>query len=92
MLLDRDVAALYGVETRVVNQAVKRNAERFFDGYVIKLTLEECSRSQVVTLNGKRGSNMKHLPHAFTERGLYMLATVLKSPCAIAKNSKIGNL
>ena len=89
VLLDRDVAALYGVETRVVNQAVKRNAERFFDGYIIKLTPEECSRSQIVTLNGKRGSNIKHLPHAFTERGLYMLATVLKSPCAIAATHAI---
>ena len=43
------------------------------------MTAEECSRSQIVTLNGGRGSNIKYLPHAFTERGLYMLATVLKS-------------
>ena len=64
VLLDRDVAALYGVETRVVNQAVKRNPERFFDGYILKLTQEECSRSQIVTLNGKRGANLKYLPHA----------------------------
>ena len=83
VLLDRDVAALYGVETKAVNQAVKRNAERFYDGYVLTLTKEECSRSQIVTMNGKRGSNMKYLPHAFTEKGLYMLATVLRSPRAI---------
>ena len=76
VLLDRDVAALYGVETKAVNQAVKRNAERFYDGYVLTLTAEECSRSQIVTLNGTRGSNIKYLPHAFTEKGLYMLATV----------------
>ena len=83
VLLDRDVAALYGVETKEVNQAVKRNAERFYDGYIVTLTSEECSRSQIVTMNGKRGSNIKYLPHAFTEKGLYMLATVLRSPRAI---------
>ena len=83
VLLDRDVAALYGVETKAVNQAVKRNAERFYDGYILTLTQEECLRSQIVTLNGTRGSNIKYLPHAFTEKGLYMLATVLKSKRAI---------
>jgi len=89
VLLDRDVAELYGVETRAVNQAVKRNAERFFDGYILELTPAECSRSQIVILNGSRGSNLKYLPHAFTERGLYMLATVLKSPRAIAATHAI---
>lgn len=79
VLLDRDIAALYGVETRALNQAVKRNPGRFPEGYILTMTAEECSRSQIVTLNGGRGSNIKYLPHAFTERGLYMLATVLKS-------------
>ena len=79
VLLDRDVAALYGVETKALNQAVKRNAEKFPAGYILKMTDEECSRSQIVTLNGGRGSNLKYLPYAFTEKGLYMLATVLKS-------------
>ena len=79
VLLDRDIAALYGVETKALNQAVKRNAEKFPAGYILKMTEEECSRSQIVTLNGGRGSNLKYLPYAFTERGLYMLATVLKS-------------
>ena len=79
VLLDRDVAALYGVETKALNQAVKRNAEKFPTGYILRMTDEECSRSQIVTLNGGRGSNLKYLPYAFTERGLYMLATVLKS-------------
>ena len=78
VLLDRDVAALYGVETKVLNQAVKRSSERFPDGYILTMTPEECSRSQIVTLNGGRGSNIKYLPHVFTERGLYMLATILK--------------
>ena len=79
VLLDRDVAALYGVETKALNQAVKRNAEKFPEGYILKMTDEECSRSQIVALNRGRGSNLKYLPYAFTERGLYMLATVLKS-------------
>ena len=79
VLLDRDVAALYGVETKALNQAVKRNAEKFPAGYILKMTEEECSRSQIVTLNGGRGFNLKYLPYAFTEKGLYMLATVLKS-------------
>ena len=83
VLLDRDVASLYGVGTKVLNQAVKRNAERFPDGYILTLTPEECSRSQIVTLNGGRGSNIKYLPHAFTERGLYMLATILKGDRAV---------
>ena len=82
VLLDRDVAALYGVETKALNQAVKRNAGKFPAGYILKMTEEECSRSQIVTLNGGRGSNLKYLPYAFTEKGLYMLATVLKSTCA----------
>ena len=59
VLLDRDVAALYGVETKALNQAVKRNAEKFPEGYILKMTDEECSRSQIVTLNGGRGSNLK---------------------------------
>lgn len=83
VLLDRDVAVLYGVETKALNQAVKRNIERFPEGYIITLTQDECSRSQIVTLNGGRGSNIKYLPHAFTERGLYMLATILKSERAV---------
>ena len=83
VVLDRDVAALYGVETKVLNQAVKRNAERFPDGYILTMTPEECSRSQIVTLNGRRGSNIKYLPHVFTERGLYMLATILKGERAV---------
>ena len=83
VLIDRDVATLYGVETRALNQAVKRNPGRFPDGYILAMTAEECSRSQIVTLKGGRGSNIKYLPYAFTERGLYMLATVLKGRRAI---------
>ena len=83
VLLDRDVATLYGVETKVLNQAVKRNRERFPDGYILTMTPEECSRSHRVTLNRGRGSNIKYMPHAFTERGLYMLATILRGERAV---------
>ena len=85
VLIDRDVAELYGVETREINQAVKRNPEKFPEGYIISLTIEECDslRSQIVTLNGSgRGQHVKYVPKAFTEKGLYMLATILKSPTA----------
>ena len=85
VLIDKDVAELYGVETKEINQAVRRNPEKFPESYIISLTQEECdfSRSQIVTLNDSgRGHNIKYLPKAFTEKGLYMLATILKSPTA----------
>ena len=62
VMLDRDLAELYGVETKVLNQAVKRNAERFPSDFMIKLTKEECLRSQIVTLNESRGKHLKYLP------------------------------
>ena len=91
VMLDRDLAELYGVETKVLNQAVKRNIERFPERFMFQLTKEEmlllepCSRSQIVTLNEKRGrgSNIKYLPYVFTEQGVAMLASVLKSDAAI---------
>ena len=85
VILDRDVAALYGVETREINQAVKNNEEKFPEGYIIVLNSEEWSslRSKILTLkNLGRGQHTKYLPSAFTEKGLYMLATILKSPTA----------
>lgn len=83
VLLDSDVAELYGIETKAINQAVKRNLEKFPTGYIIDLNyLEwESLKSQIVTSITK-GGKVK-LPRAFTERGLYMLATILKSPEAI---------
>ncbi len=83
VLLDRDVAELYGVETREVNQAVRNNPRKFREGYVIELTNEESSvlRSNNLTLeaaNGK-GRFSKYNFKAFTSKGLYMLATCLKS-------------
>lgn len=83
VLLDRDVAVLYGVETRDVNKAVKNNPRKFPKGYIIELTAEE--KIQLVE-NFHRFDSLKHstsLPNAFTEKGLYMLATIMKSDMAI---------
>jgi phage regulator Rha-like protein len=82
VMLDTDLAELYGVETRVLNQAVKRNVARFPVDFMFQLTAEEAeairrSRSQSVIL--KRGENIKFLPYAFTEHGALMLANVLNS-------------
>lgn len=82
VIIDRDVAELYGVETKRVNEALKNNREKFPKGYVI--TLQPTEKQQVVE-NFDRFKTLKHSPvepHAFTEQGLYMLATILKSPLA----------
>jgi hypothetical protein len=73
VVLDRDLADLFGVETRVLNQAVKRNSDRFPEDFMFQLSMEEArtvylSRSQTVTL--KRGGNIKYRPHVFTEHGV----------------------
>ena len=69
VMLDKDIAMLYGVETRTLNQAVKRNIQRFPSDFRFQLSMEECSKSQIVTLNAGRGQNIKKLPFAFTEQG-----------------------
>ena len=89
VILDRDLAMLYGVETKALNQAVKRNIERFPDDFMFQLTKEECSRSQIVTLNKGRGQNLKYMPYAFTENGIAMLSSVLKSSAAVEMNIRI---
>lgn len=89
VLLDRDLATLYGVPTKALNQAVKRNAERFPPDFMFQLTREECSRSQIVTMNAGRGSNLKYLPYAFTENGVAMLSGVLRSSTAVEVNIRI---
>jgi hypothetical protein len=86
VMLDSDLAKLYGVTTKRLNQQFKRNVRRFPTDFAYQLTLEEAkdivrSRSQIVTLN--RGGNIKHPPHVFTEHGAVMLASVLSSPAAI---------
>jgi hypothetical protein len=89
-LLDTQLAALYGVETRVLIQAVKRNKERFPDDFLLQLTPEEWAslKSQLVTSNPQRGGR-RYLPYAFTEQGIAMLSSVLHSPQAIAVNIQI---
>jgi hypothetical protein len=82
-LLDRDVAMFYGVETREVNQAVRNNPRKFREGYVLELTKEESAalRSNLLTLEPEsgKGRHSKYNFKAFTSKGLYMLATCLKS-------------
>ncbi|MCQ2280115.1 MAG: ORF6N domain-containing protein [Bacteroidales bacterium] len=86
VILDCDVAELYGVQTKEINQAVRNNPEKFPEGYVFELNEDEnhSLRSKILTLkNTGRGAHTKYLPKAFTEKGLYMLATILKSPQAV---------
>jgi hypothetical protein len=86
IILDRELAALYGVTARALNQAVKRNPGRFPEDFMFQLTRAEAelSRSQSVILNAGRGRNIKHLPYAFTEHGAIQAANVLRSPRAAA--------
>lgn len=104
VMLGSDLAGLYGVSTKTLNQAVKRNLNRFPDDFMFQLTWEEtavlrspfaalnateagASRSPIVTL--KRGQNPKYRPYAFTEQGVAMLSSVLRSPQAVAVNIEI---
>lgn len=96
VILDRTLAKLYGVSTKVLNQAVKRNAERFPPDFMFQLTMDEARalkgtrlRSQVVTLKEPRGRHTKYLPFAFTEHGILMLSSVLKSDRAVLVNIQI---
>jgi len=117
VLLDSDLAELYGVETKVLNQAVKRNLDRFPEDFMFQLIEVEADslRSQIVTLNAedpnlksqsvtssrgksasrsqtvilKRGQHLKYLPYAFTEQGVAMLSSVLRSPRAVEVNIAI---
>ena len=98
VMLDRDLATLYGVETKALNQAVKRNQERFPEKNCFRLTKEEYSstnflRSQIVTLENiaddMRGKHAKYMPFAFTEQGVAMLASVLRSETAVRVSLQI---
>lgn len=97
VILDHDLASLYGVATKVLNQAVKRNIDRFPEDFMFQLTKVEAeeserlrrSRSQIVTLNKTRGTNIKYQPNAFTEHGILMLSSVLKSQHAVQVNIQI---
>ena len=82
VLLDCDVATLYGVQTREVNQAIRNNPDKFPDGYVIELSKEEVDDLRSNFLTANLSPKARYAPKAFTEKGLYMLATILKSPAA----------
>jgi ORF6N domain. len=83
--MDSELAKLYGTETRVLNQAVRRNRERFPEDFVLELNNQEVTslRSQSVILKPGRGEHRKYAPLAFTEHGAIMAATVLNSPRAV---------
>ncbi len=83
VMLVRDFSEIYQVENRVLNQAVKRNLDRFPDDFIFQLSKEEFEnlKSQIVISSSEHGG-VRKMPHAFTEEGIYMLATVLRSPIA----------
>lgn len=94
VMFDSDLAVLYGVGTKVLNQAVKRNKKRFPSDFMFRLDIDEAkiwqsqfSRSQIVTL--KQGQNIKYAPYVFTEQGVAMLSSVLNSERAIQVNIQI---
>lgn len=91
VMLDKDLATLYGVETKVLNQAVKRNLERFPVDFMFQLSQDEWDdvrvRSQIVT--SPKGGGRQYLPYVFTEQGVSMLSSVLKSKQAIKVNVQI---
>ena len=104
VMMDSDLAALYGVETKVLNQAVKRNIERFPKNFRFQLTRDEYEeiltsqsmnssdnslRSQSVTLKNGRGKHRKYLPYAYTEQGVAMLSAVLRSATAVKVSIRI---
>ena len=81
VIIDADVAWLYGVETKEINQAVKNNPKKFPKGYVIRLDNNDLDILRSKILTAKLSPKSRYQPQAFTERGLYMLATILKSGC-----------
>ena len=81
VILDSDVAELYAVETKRINEAVKNNPNKFPDGYIVELTKDEWDSLKSKFSTSIKGGKVK-LPSAFIEKGLYMLATILKSPIA----------
>jgi len=105
VILDQDIAALYGVETKRLNEQVKRNIDRFPESFCFQLTKtdtenlrsqiatsnDDSLRSQIATLKKGRGQHRKYLPYAFTEQGVAMLSAVLKSDTAIKVSVQIIN-
>lgn len=91
IMLDRDLAELYGVETKRLNEQVRRNPKRFPDDFMFQLTEEEAEslRSHFATIKSGRGEHRKYLPYAFTEQGVAMLSSVLNSDQSIEVNVQI---
>ena len=90
VMFDFELAEMYGMETKRLKEAVRRNIKRFEgDDFMIELTRDEVSRSQIASLNKGRGSNIKYSPFAFTDLGIAMLSSVLNSEAAIAVNRGI---
>jgi len=91
VMLDRDLANLYDVPAKRLNEQVKRNITRFPEDFMFQLTWEEAGslRSQFATLNSGRGKHIKYLPYAFTEQGVAMLSSVLNSERAVQVNIAI---
>ncbi len=89
VMLDSDLARLYGVETKRLKEQVRRNLDRFPSDFMFELTKEESLRSQIATLKSGRGQHSKYMPFAFTENGVAMLSSVLKSKMAIEVNIRI---
>ena len=91
VMLSMHLAELYGVEAKVLTQAVKRNLKRFPEDFMFQLTWDEVDilRSQIVTLRGVHGKHIKYLPYAFTEQGVAMLSSVLNSERAVQVNIAI---
>lgn len=92
VILDYAVAELYGVETREVNQAVRNNPDKFPDGYVLEVDKQEFAYLRSKDLIANISPKSRTLPKAFTEKGLYMLATILKSKQAVNVTFAIRNL
>lgn len=91
VMLDKDLAELYGVEVKNLNKAVNRNIERFPEDFMFRLTKEEYDflRFQNGTIKSGRGEHSKYLPYVFTEQGVAMLSGVLRSPIAVEVNIRI---
>ena len=91
VMIDRDLGRLYGVETRVLLQSVRRNADRFPDDFMFQLNSQELEnwRSQFVMSNSSTKMGLRRAPYVFTEQGVAMLSSVLRSPQAIQVNIEI---
>ena len=90
VMIDYDLAEMYGIETAQLKRAVKRNMERFEgEDFMIQVTRDELSRCQIGILKAGRGGNIKYLPFAFSELGIAMLSSVLNSSAAIEVNRRI---